>query len=596
MRKNLRRMGWAVVPVLAVTLAACRNYNVKYAAFNPRELQEDERSATGPGVARPDRPLPTTLEVEFPLQTVNNGAATQRAAATRSDVPPATGPAIGTSGERVVRVPLRELVQRAVANNLEVKVAGYTPAIEQTRVTEAEARFDPTFFTNVQFSQENVLGPSATNVSADLDQTTFRTYSAQIGLRQDLESGGRVELRYEPAHTERDPSLGPLGNEIIDPNPFWTSEITLQVTQPLLRDFGADVNRARIVINRNNQRVGQLEYRTELERNIFELERAHWQLVQAMRDVQIAENLLTRTIATGDIIHKRMQHEAGRQQLSQANASIETRRTILIRARARVRDLSDQLKRLMNDPEFPVASNILIVPADEPLGEEVQFNEQDQINTALENRSELGQQQLRVDNAGVAADVAKNNLLPQLNLVGSVGFAGLGEDMPDAVENQWEFNAIDYTVGLQLEIPIGNRAARAIWKRAQLQRLQAIDQYRALIDEVSLNVRTALRQVQTTWDEIYGTRRARLASADALAAIEERERADAQGLSPEFVNRKLDLQAELAQNESREAEAMSNYMIAISDLERAKGTLLRYNNIIMEEAPVHANEATTSSH
>jgi outer membrane protein len=595
MRKNLRRMGWAVVPVLAVSLAACRNYNVKYAPFNPRQLQEDERSATGPGVSRPYRPLPTTLEVQFPLETVNNGGsgsgATQRAASTRPEVPPATGPAVGSGGERVVRVPLRELVQRAVANNLEVKVAGYTPAIEQTRVTEAEARFDPTFFTNVQYSQENVLGPSATNINADIDQTTFRTYSAQIGIRQDLESGGRVELRYEPAHTERAPSTS--GFTQIDP--FWTSEITLQVTQPLLRDFGSDVNRARIVINRNNQRVGLLEYRTELERNIFELERTHWQLVQAMRDVRIAEDLLDRTIATGDIIHKRMQHEAGRQQLSQANASIETRRSILIRARARVRDLSDQLKRLMNDPEFPVASNIVILPADEPLGEEVQFNEQDQINTALENRSELGQQQLRVDNAGVAADVAKNNLLPQLNLVGAVGVQGLGDNYPDAAEEQWEFNAIDYTIGLQLEIPIGNRAARAIWKRAQLQRLQAIDQDRALVDEVALNVRTALRQVQTTYDEIYGSRRARLASADALSAIEERERADAQGLSPEFVNRKLDLQAELAQNASREAEAMSNYMIAISDLERAKGTLLRYNNIIMEEAPVPANEATSSS-
>ena len=599
-QKNLRRLGWAVVPVLAATLAACRNnYDVKYAPFNPRQLQEDERSATGPGIARPDRPLPTTLEVEFPLETTNNnanGGTTRRVgASTRPEVPPATGPAIGAGGERVVRVPLRELVQRAVANNLEVKVAGYTPAIEQTRVTEAEARFDPVFFTNIQRSQENVLGPSATNVSADVDITTFRSWSAQIGLRQDLESGGRVELRYEPAHTERDPSLNQFGTDLITPNPFWTSEITLQVTQPLLRDFGADVNRARIVINRNNQRVGLLEYRTELERNIFELERTHWQLVQATRDVQIAENLLTRTISTGDIIHKRMQHEAGRQQLSQANSSIETRRTILIRARARVRDLSDQLKRLMNDPEFPVASNILILPEDGPLGEEVQFDEQDQINTALENRSELGQQQLRVDNAGVAADVAKNNLLPQLNLVGSVGFAGLGEDYPDAVDEQWDFNAIDYTIGLQLEIPIGNRAARAIWKRAQLQRLQAIDQYRALVDEVALNVRTALRQVQTTYDEIYGSRRARLASADALAAIEERERADAAGLSPEFVNRKLDLQAELAQNESREAEAMSNYMIAIADLERAKGTLLRYNNIIMEEAPVDANEATTAS-
>jgi outer membrane protein TolC len=597
MRKNLRRMGWAVVPVLAVSLAACRNYNVKYAPFSPRQLQEDERSATGPGISRPDRPLPTTLEVEFPLQTVNNnggaggGGATRRGASTRPEVPPATGPAIGASGERVVQMALRELVQRAVANNLEVKVAGYTPAIEQTRVTEAEARFDPTFFTNVQYSQENVLGPSASNISADTDQTTFRTYSAQIGLRQDLESGGRVEVRYEPAHTERVPALNQIGQPLLSVNPFWTSEITLQVTQPLLRDYGADVNRARIVINRNNQRVGLLEYRTELERNIFELERTHWQLVQAMRDVKIADELLDRTIKTGDVIHKRMQHEAGRQQLSQANSSIETRRTILIRARARVRDLSDQLKRLMNDPEFPVASNILILPADEPLGEEVQFNEQDQINTALENRSELGQQQLRVDNAGVAADVAKNNLLPQLNLVGAVGFQGLGEDYPDAVEEQWDFNAIDYTIGLQLEIPIGNRAARAIWKRSQLQRLQAIDQYRALVDEVALNVRTALRQVQTTYDEIYGSRRARLASADALSAIEERERADAAGLSPEFVNRKLDLQAELAQNESREAEAMSNYMIAISDLERAKGTLLRYNNIIMEEAALDANEA-----
>jgi outer membrane protein TolC len=590
MRKNLRRLGWAVVPVLGVLLAACNHYNVKYAPFNPRQLQEDERSATGPGIARPDRPLPTTLAVDFPLQSPNGAT---RPAPPESQVPPATGPSVGTGGERIVRVPLRELVQRAVANNLEVKVAGYTPAIEQTRVTEAEARFDPTFFTNVQYSQENVLGPSATNINAQIDQTTFRTYSAQIGLRQDLESGGRVEARYEPAHTERAPNAPPSAfGGGIDPNPFWTSEITLQVTQPLLRDFGADVNRARIVINRNNQRVGLLEYRTELERNIFELERTHWQLVQALRDVRIAEDLLERTIRTADVIHKRTKVEAGRQQLSQANASVETRRTILIRARARVRDLSDQLKRLMNDPEFPVAGNVLILPADEPLLEEVQFNEKDQIDTALENRSELGQQQLRVDNAGVAADVAKNNLLPQLNLVGSVGFQGLGANHGDSVEDQWDFNAIDYTIGLQLEIPIGNRAARAIWKRAQLQRLQAIDQYRALIDEVSLNVRTALRQVQTTWDEIYGTRRARFASADALAAIEEREAAEAAGITPEFVNRKLDLQAELAQNASREAEAMSNYMIAIADLERAKGTLLRYNNIIMEEAPVEANEAS----
>ena len=43
---------------------------------------------------------------------------------------------------------------------LDVKVAGYQPAIDETRVTEAEARFDPTFFTNVQYSKDNTLGPT----------------------------------------------------------------------------------------------------------------------------------------------------------------------------------------------------------------------------------------------------------------------------------------------------------------------------------------------------------------------------------------------------------------------------------------------------
>ena len=78
-----------------------------------------------------------------------------------------------------------------------------------------------------------------------------------------------------------------------------------------------------------------------------------------------------------------------------------------------------------------------------------------------------------------------------LNFVGSVGFKGLGSSWDESVREQWEFNAIDYTIGVQLEIPIGNRAARAIWKRALLQRMQSIEQYRALVDQISQDVTTA---------------------------------------------------------------------------------------------------------
>jgi outer membrane protein len=559
--------------LLALAVAGCKNYDVKYEAFNPRGLQKDERTNAVGATTYPSIALPTTLQTEFPV----GPNATQPA--TQTNGRPATGPVIG-SQEPIVHLSLRELIQRAVVNSLDVKVAGYQPAIDETRVTEAEARFDPTFFTNFQYGVSNVQGPSVNNIAAASDaNTAFTTYSAQIGVRQDLDSGGKVELRYEPALTKRSPGSG------LDPNPFWTNDLTLQITQPLLQNFGAEVNQARIVINRNNQRISLLDFRDAQEKNVSDLEKAYWQLVQGMQDVRIAEELLNRTINTGKILFARMSQDVGRQQMSQTNSSIEIRRTLLIRARAHVRDLSDQIKRLMNDPEFPVSGATLILPADAAINEQIKFNLEDQINTGLENRLELGQQQFRVDNAGVAADVAKNNLLPKLDFVGSVGPKGIGGNPWESVQDQWGWDHLDFSVGLQFEVPIGNRAARAIWRRAQLQRMQAIDQYRALVDQVSLDVKTAMREVDTTWEERVGSTRARFAAADALAAIDERERAN-EALTPDFVNRKLDLQQQLAQAQEREAESNANYMIALSALEKAKGTLLRYNNIIMEEAPV----------
>lgn len=573
----------ALTLLAAAVAVGCHNYDEDYAPFNPRAMQAKERQSALDQPLTEPRPLPTTLQSPFmDTQAGDDGRPTNRPM-----LPPATGPAIGAAAEGVVRMPLREIIQRAVANSSDVKVAGYQPAIDETRVTEAEARFDPTFFTNIQYSIDRVLAPTPDNPSVGTEsQTNFRTYSGQIGVRQDLESGGRVELRYEPRYTRRAPDFNQLANPGAV-NPFWTSDLTLQITQPLLRDFGSDVNRARIVINRNNQKISLLDFRDALEKNVSDIEEAYWNLAQAEREVRIFEELLNRTLGTGQILYNRRNQDVGRVQMSQANSSIEQRRTALIRSRAQVRNLSDQLKRLMNDPDLPVAGNTLILAGDTPIEDQIQFPLEDQINTAMENRFELGQQQLRADNAAVAADVAKNNLWPQLNFVGSVGTTGLGGSWTDAVQDD-TWGHLEYTLGLQLEIPLGNRAARAIWKRAQLQRLQAIEQYRALVDQVSLDVKTAIREVDTSYTEIAGFRAARFAAADALAAVEERERAN-ESLSPEFVNRKLDLQQQLAESQRAEAQAVSRYQVALSRLERAKGTLLRYNNIIMEEAPLGTN-------
>ena len=560
-------------PLLALIAAGCIKDQDR-APFDPREFQQDERRTAGEVKPRPLLPQPTTLSSPF--------ITTTGPASTQSSVP-ATGPAIGV--EPTVRMTLREIVQRAVANSLDVKVEGYSPAIEETRVVEAEARFDPTFFTTAQYEHRNdpnggsssILGETGT-IGAEFDVTTLRS-----GVRQVLPSGGELELRYQVQYNDSEAgAFSALPNN----GKFWENELALQLTQPLLRDFGVAINRARIDVARNNQRISLLDFRRQLETTISEIEQIYWQQVQAMWDVAIQEDLLSDTLATAELLFRRRTQDVTRVQISQANASVETRRAGLIRARARVRDLSDELKRRMNDPQLPITGALLILPANEPLQQPVHFTLEDQIATGLENRLEIGQQQLRIDSTYIAARVAKQNLLPQLNLTGAVGVLGVDQidgRFDEAFSEQMDFDNVSFAIGLQFEIPIGNRAARAGYRRSRLQQEQAVVQYAALIDQVALDVKKALREVETRWEEMVATKQAVFANEDALLALRQREQAN-EPLTPDFVERKLNQQERLAEARRARAAAVSNYNIAIAQLELAKGTLLRYNNVVMEEA------------
>lgn len=566
-----RRVSSAAAAV-ALALSVAAGCNVREPTpFDPRGMQREGRTSAA-GAADlyrfPKRPLPTTLE--SPLIEENGRLVGKPGVDVNTGIP--------LGAEPSVRMSLQEIVQRAVTNNGEIRVAGYTPAIDEARVTEAEARFDPTFFSNISYDRREIT--SAVPTAND----NFTTYSIAAGIRQNLQSGGQAELRYESGLFDQDDDGTSEFNRPGDQgsDPTYQNQLVLQITQPLLRDFGNEVNRARIDINRRNQQISVLEFRRQVEETIAETERFYWQLVQAEREVRIQERLLQRTIDTAFILGVRNVQDVTSVQLSQANASVESRRADLIRARARVRDLSDELKRRMQDPSIPVASPTLVLPAVPPVEEPIYFDYKEVIDTAFANRLELGQQQLRVDNADIASRVAKNNLLPQLNLQLQGSLQGVDGQWIDAVSEQDDFDNFSYSAALQYEIPIGNRAARAIYARAMLQRMQAIEQYRSILAQVELEVRQAWREVETSWNEIAATRQARFAAGDALSAIEVREEG-LERISPEFVQLKLDRQEFLANAERAEAQATSNYNIAISRLELAKGTLLRYNNIVLAE-------------
>ena len=165
---------------------------------------------------------------------------------------------------------------------------------------------------------------------------------------------------------------------------------------------------------------------------------------------------------------------------------------------ARVLDLSDQLKRLMDDDDVPRRrAAVVILPADIPLVEPIDFDLQDSIDTAHGEPPELGQQIVRIRNAEITEDVGAEQPAAAAQLHRLPVAAGRGSNPGQALKGQRQWDDISSSVGLEFEMPIGNRAARAIYRRVQLQRLQAIEQYQNLIDQVQADVKTALREVNT---------------------------------------------------------------------------------------------------
>lgn len=537
--------------------------------FDPRGLGDPQRAASAGLTQSPELSLPEKLDslADSPVAPIEKF----------KDDP--LHRKVSDEKETVV-VELRTIIQRTVVNNLDVRVASYTPAIDETRVTEADARFDPTAFVNTTYEKNSGFAPS---LGGSFNPQSFDRLTFETGIRTLLDTGGEISLSMNTQAT--DP--GSSSTSFTDEKSFF-NELRLQLTQPLLRDFGRDVNRARIVINKNNQQISLLDFRNQLEETLTELERTYWQLVQAQREVEIQRELLENTLKTADTLWKRRDQDVTRLQISQANASLETRRAQLVRAEARVEDLSDLLKQFMSDASLPVAGDTVILPGTTPIVQQVRFDPAEQIETALLNRAELGQQQLRVDNALTALGVAKNNELPRLDLVGSASLQGFNEQYGPALQET--FDEIDpyegvISLGFQFEYPLGNRAARAIFRRAQLQYLQASDSYRQIIEQVVTDVKRAMREVETTWTEVVRTRQAEYASRDALRSVQIREDAG-EALTPEFVDLKLRQQEILAQSERDRAAAESNYNIGLSQLERTKGTLLKYNNVVLEEAPL----------
>lgn len=503
----------------------------------------------------------------------------------KAEHPDASSPIAHLIGEdllgretELVGLSLEQSIQSSVGNNLNIEVARFSPAIAQAALTEAEAQFDWLFFAQGQYQDSSIpQAGQGFGGSSGVIRNDAQTATGSVGVQRQFNTGGTIEFRNDIGYNNVDSSF--FGSSP-NPNPAHNADFVIGLTQPLMRGFGRDANMAQINLARNAERTSVSSLKSTLIETAAETERAYWDLVQAYKVLIVRAKLVDRGIEVRDDIKARRVQDARQAQVADAVARVERRRADLLVARTNLRLTSDRLKALINDPNLPVGSETLIVPSEDALAEPISFSLLDAISAGVQERPEMEQALLAIDDATIREQLAKNQRMPRLDLTAQARLLGFDDSFGDAYQNAGENRFVDdWLIGARFEQPIGNRAGEAAYRSSRLARMQSVVAYRQTAQQIVLQIKNALNAVTTNGALIEQSTLSRVAQGEALRSlIVEKELTNA-GYSVERLNLELNQQETLANAEIAEASALTEYNKAIVDLHAAMGTILQRNRI-----------------
>lgn len=489
---------------------------------------------------------------------------------------------------REMLLSLREATAFALQENLEIQIAGLDPQIREGQVVEERGIFDVQATAEASASNSRQLVTSSRFQERVADgfvgQDNAQAQDLRFGVEQLTPYGGTYELEAFSNHletTETTSSTDLL--EALDPtdpaprSEFYEHGIELRLTQPVLRNFGAVVTKNQILIAQNNLKSSREDFRQEIIAVTSRVQQTYWDLVFRRQDLEVRRQQLE--------LNQRLLEQIRKQvtvgtlapiEVLQAEADIASTRERIIVAENAVRDAEDRLKRVMNFSLTGALADVEVVPTDGPAYTPLEIDQNEQNRQALEERPALRQAKLALANQNITLIVAKNQLLPTLDVAASLRFNGIDRDF-DTGFDQFGASRHRWEVGLIFRYPLANRQAKGRLQQAGLAIRQQLLRIKNLEENIIAEVRSAVRDILTNVQRVRATRSA---SRLAQRQLEAEERKLQVGLATVFTV--LDFQERLAVERSSEINALTEYMKALVRLEEVKGTLLQSYNIILQ--------------
>ncbi len=485
-----------------------------------------------------------------------------------------------------------DLINLTMQNNLDIGVNRLTPLSTQWLIDTFYRPFEPTVRVAASIGRNTSPSTSQLSGAPSLSQLS---HSYTVGFGQTLETGTTLAVDFSMNRTSSNNAFNTF-------NPAWQGTVRYSASQHLLKDRGRSINDRQIKIAQNNKEISDIQFERQVIDLVTQAQKTYWDLVFTAEDVKVKQRSMD--LAEKTLADTRVQVDVGALasiDTVQAESEMASRQEQLIVATYSQTQIEDQIKKLVTnqkDPGLVLAKLSPTQTARRPQPGDV-LPVEEAIRVALENRPEMRQTGLDLKNRELDVAYSKNQLLPVVDLsaaytqngIGGIETLrnGFGANAPiiainrggigDAFGQLFGYDFTGYSVGVNVQIPLRNRAQQADYARAQTDQRIAESRVGSTQQQIALEVRNAVTQVEMNRARIDAAIKARELSERRLDA--EQKKFDLGASTIRFV---LEEQRNVTQAQTNEIAALVNYTKALVDYDRAVGMTLKRNNVDIEKS------------
>lgn len=466
--------------------------------------------------------------------------------------------------------------------------------------------FDPILTANLQ---EDHNATQQISLFGGVPIVTQNTGTVNFAYQQGFHWGSNISVAF---NNTRGISNSPFN--IVAPS--LSSNFQFKLTQHLLQGFGFAANTRFISIAKNNRELSDVAFRLQIISTVDQIENMYWDLVYAYENQRVKEESLAFSQKTLSDTKKQVEIgslapiEAVR---AQSTVASDEQALTVAKTNLQLQQLimKNALSRTLHDPTLANAAVVPTSTMEVPQNQEAQPTE-DLVNEALGHRAELVEQRIQLHSQQISNKALRSGLLPTLDAYAYYGGSGIGGDLSPSVplcttpgelfcfdpsnappafrsttrvsiggtfNQMFNSTAPDKGVGLQLNIPLRNRAAEAVQIRGELEYRQAQMSLQQTENRVSIEVRQAQFSVEQNRASVAAAKAAVDYAKQSLDAEQKKYQFGTSTTTAVLQNRSA-----LATSESTLLSAMAAYEKARVELDRAVGNLLDHDGISIDDA------------